>query len=164
MSILFEAIRHELLSLAHRPCNPAPDYSFAQCVQTRIMERAGCVPHWTRSTIYTLSTHYLHTIYTLSITIQTLSIHSRFPRAGLPVCGNWSMLALYSRAVHAVARLDRLQLTRDTGCVMPCSFMEYKVTPSHQYCAVLFSSCILTIPHKPKLNVPDDRGSHCPPL
>ena len=66
MSILFEAIRHELLSLAHRPCNPAPDYSFAQCVQTRIMERAGCVPHWTRSTIYTLSTHYLHTIYTLS--------------------------------------------------------------------------------------------------
>ena len=76
MSTLFEAIRHELLSLAHRPCNPAPDYSFAQCVQTRIMERAGCVPHWTRSTIYTLSTHYPHTIYTLSThylhTIYTL--------------------------------------------------------------------------------------------
>ena len=54
------------------------------------------------------------------------------------MCGNWSMLALYSRAVHAVARLDRRQLTRDTGCVMPCSFMEYKVTPSHQYCAVFF--------------------------
>ena len=44
------------------------------------------------------------------------------------MCGNWSSLALYSRAVHAVARLARHQLTRDTGCVMPCSFMEYKVT------------------------------------
>ena len=83
MSTLFEAIRHEMLSLAHRPCNPAPDYSFAECVQTRIMERAGCVPHWTRSTIYTLSTHYLqhclYSIYTLSThylhTIYTLSTH-----------------------------------------------------------------------------------------
>ena len=70
------------------------------------------------------------TIYSIQI-IHALSIDSRFPRAGLPVCGNWSSLALYSRAVHAVARLARHQLTRDTGCVMPCSFMEYKVKPSH---------------------------------
>ena len=91
--------RHEKLNQPHNPCEPSPEYNFAQCVEKAIMSRAGCQPHWRRFTI-----------------------------EGLPDCDNSSMLTRYSEDYWKICDLYRQEIINLTGCHLPCSFLEYKVS------------------------------------
>ena len=58
--VSFQAIRHEKLNRPEKPCEPSPDYSFANCVEKSLATEVGCQPYW-----------------------------RRFEIEGLPVCNDW---------------------------------------------------------------------------
>ena len=64
-----------------------------------IASRAGCQPHW-----------------------------RRFSVSDLPECGNATMLTWYGEEYWRLADLYREELIAATGCLLPCTFMEYKVS------------------------------------
>ena len=57
----------------------------------------------------------------------------RFNVTGLPVCDEWTSLHDYSRENAKLATVVRNEMMNITNCLMPCTFMEYKV------CLVLVS-------------------------
>ena len=97
--LYLKAIRHEKLNLASNPCEPDPDYSMADCIEKSIITKAGCQPHRGRVSV-----------------------------EGLPVCNNESMLSQYDDVFFEMVDLSRKELFDISNCIMPCSFMEYKVS------------------------------------
>ena len=89
-----------MLNQPHNPCEPSLDYNFAKCVETKIMTDAGCQPPW-----------------------------RRFHMEALPLCDNFTLLnehffgAYWKRYIA-----DRKTIIDETKCLMPCSYMEYKVS------------------------------------
>ena len=79
---------------------------------------------------------------------------SRVNVEGVPVCDNSSLLEKYSNTYWKAVDMDRYKLLEYTKCLMPCTFMEYKVTTSTQASLSLFLHCISTLkivggrPHK----------------
>ena len=94
-----QVIRHEKLNQLQKPCEHSPEYNFPRCVEKTIIARAGCQPHWRRFTV-----------------------------PGMPECDNSSKLTRYSEEYWKVGNLYREDLFRDTGCYLPCSYLEYKVS------------------------------------
>ena len=43
ISKYFPAVRHEKLNTPEHECEPSPDYSFAGCVQERLVREVGTV-------------------------------------------------------------------------------------------------------------------------
>ena len=99
INFYLQAIRHEKLNQPHNPCESSPEYNFAECVEKAIMAMAGCQPHW-----------------------------RRFSAEDLPECDNSSMLTRYSEEYWKICNLYRQQIINLTGCHLPCSFLEYKVS------------------------------------
>ena len=108
----FQAIRHEKLDQPHNPCKPDPEYSYVQCVQRNLIKRAGCVPPW--------------------IILQDGGTDSLLE---LPVCDNLSLLTKWDTEKWRLFYMSSDQLMEDTGCPMPCTFMEYKVTADSLSCS-----------------------------
>ena len=96
-----EAIKHVKLSQPSAPCTPAPGYSLTRCVERSVMARAGCQPPWSRS-----------------------------PATGdLPLCDNMVSLKKYQEEFKRnIYNNDRNGIIKATKCLVPCSFIEYKVT------------------------------------
>ena len=44
INFYLQTIKHEKLNQAHNPCEPSPEYNFAECVEKAIMVRSGCQP------------------------------------------------------------------------------------------------------------------------
>ena len=63
----FEAIKHERINQPDNPCNPSPDYNFANCVEESIVKKVGCQPPWRRFTL-----------------------------EGIPECHNWTQFIKYA--------------------------------------------------------------------
>ena len=82
-----------------RPCETSLDFNFAQCVFQTIMMRVGCQPHW-----------------------------RQFSVDGLPLCNNLSLLTQFANEFERVGALVKDKIIEDTKCLLPCSFMEYKVS------------------------------------
>ena len=82
-----------------RPCETSLDFNFAQCVFRTIMMRVGCQPHW-----------------------------RQFSVDGLPLCNNLSLLTQFANEFERVGALVKDKIIEDTKCLLPCSFMEYKVS------------------------------------
>ena len=82
-----------------RPCETSLDFNFAQCVFRTIMMRVGCQPHW-----------------------------RQFSVDGLPLCNNLSLLTQFANEFERVGALVKDKIIEDTQCLLPCSFMEYKVS------------------------------------
>ena len=99
VSVYLQAIRHEKLNLPSNPCEPDPDYSMADCIEESIITKAGCQPHRGKVSV-----------------------------EGLPVCNNKSMLSQYDEEFFEMVDLSRKELFDISNCIMPCSFMEYKVS------------------------------------
>ena len=95
---ILQVIQHEKLNLHNNPCEPDPEYSLAQCVEENIMRNAGCKPPW-----------------------------RRFDVIGLPLCDNLQLLAKYAQEYERISSMVRSEILDDTKCLMPCTFMEYKV-------------------------------------
>ena len=93
-------MRHEKLqNHPRKPCEKSPDYSFAKCVEKYIMNSAGCQPPWRRFTI-----------------------------EQLPLCDNGTMLNRFREAYEKIAGpLVKEEIIDVTKCLMPCTYMEYKV-------------------------------------
>ena len=51
-----------------------------------------------------------------------------FPVKGVPLCQNWSQLTTYSEEFDKVSLMDRNDLLEFTKCIIPCTFMEYRVS------------------------------------
>ena len=98
-SFYLKATKYVKLNQPHNPCEPSSDYNFAQCVEKKIMVRAGCQPHW-----------------------------RRFPTQDLPECDNTSMLTQYGEEYWKLGNLYREDLIDVTGCHLPCTFMKYTVS------------------------------------
>lgn len=92
-------IRHERLNKPSNPCESSREYDFAECVEKSIITKVGCQPPWRRYTV-----------------------------EGVPLCDNMSLLMNYGAAnLERMYLMDTIELVEDTKCVLPCSFMEYKV-------------------------------------
>ena len=102
ISVIFnnQAIQHNKLNSAERPCQTSPDYNFAHCVHKHIIQRAGCQPHW-----------------------RLVSLE------GIPKCQNLSMLQKYSNIFWNISyNMDADDVFQATNCLRPCTYMEYKVS------------------------------------
>ena len=98
-NVCLQAIRHEKLNRAQNPCEPSSGYNLAQCVDEYVMRKVGCQPPW-----------------------------RRFNVTGLPLCDDWTLLHYYSSENAKLATVVRNKMMNVTNCLMPCSFMEYKVS------------------------------------
>ena len=88
------------LNQAHRPCQPSPDYDYAQCLHRSIIMKAGCQPHWR--------------LYSVK---------------GMPTCSNISALNQFQRIMWNISiNMDVEEVLLETKCLMPCTYMEYKVS------------------------------------
>ena len=95
---MLQAIRHEKLNLPNNPCETSLEYDFGKCVERSVMIGAGCQSPWSRVVV-----------------------------DKLPLCDNSALLQNYSDEYFAVMGLGRNELIESTGCLMPCTFMEYQV-------------------------------------
>ena len=51
----------------------------------------------------------------------------RFTVDELPVCDSLALLNLYAYEYERIASMVRSEILEDTNCLIPCTFMEYKV-------------------------------------
>ena len=126
--LYLKAIRHEKLNLPNRPCEPDPDYSIADCIEESIIIKAGCQPHRGKVSV-----------------------------EGLPVCNNVSMLSKYDEDFYEMVDLSRKELFDVSNCILPCSFMEYKVSFRIQAFVSKDFTKISKYEHR-KLIIADPRG------
>ena len=96
--IIQKAIRHEKLNQPTNPCDPSPDYNFGRCVEEYVVKHVGCQPPW-----------------------------RRFNFSGVPECDSWPLLYEYGKKSAFIAETEGGEVTKKTKCLLPCSFMEYKV-------------------------------------
>ena len=94
-----KAIRHETLNLPDRPCEPSQRYDFVECVERSITTKVGCLLPWWR-----------------------------FSVTGIPLCDNQLLLDRYDDVYMNFHRMDRNQVLEGTDCMMPCSFVQFKVS------------------------------------
>ena len=94
----FQVIKHEKLNRPDNPCEPDPDYNLGHCVEKSIMRKIGCQLPWRRVNI-----------------------------DGMPICDNSTMLNNYDYSYWWAVDWGIDNLIKLTKCLMPCSFMEYKV-------------------------------------
>ena len=107
--IYLKAIRHEKLNLPNQPCNPSPDYDFTFCLEKNIIMTVGCQSPW-----------------------------SRFIMEGEPLCDNLSMLYdEYASKVNKFYAMGKNDLFEETSCLIPCYFMEYKVSFIFHTCYIV---------------------------
>ena len=108
-------VKHKKLNLDHRPCEEAEDYSFTTCVKEKIAETVGCRVPWDRL--------------------------SRQDRA---ICTEREEFRQtdWMATQFMINEVDEVQ--RQTGCLKPCSYKEYKFANSYPK--------KMTVP-----NVPDDQ-------
>ena len=98
--IYLKVIRHEKLNQPHNPCDPSPDYDFTTCLEKSLISKVGCQPPW-----------------------------RRFVMEKKPLCDNLSLLHDYGNEMDRfTASLGKNELFEETSCLMPCSFMEYRVS------------------------------------
>lgn len=95
----FQAIKHENINRPKSPCVDNNQYNFEFCVERHIVMKAGCQPYW-----------------------------NKFNMKGIQICKNGSMLNHYSNERTTISLMSREELIETTKCLMPCSFMEYKVS------------------------------------
>ena len=103
VKIYLKPIRHEKLNLPNSPCEPSPDYNFGECVDASLMSKAGCKVPWSRVNMNSTS---------------------------LPLCDNEAMLETYNELCWETVALGKEELSEFTKCLLPCTFMEYKVIRS----------------------------------
>ena len=54
---------------------------------------------------------------------------SRFAVEGVPLCDTWTLLSRYSEENRRVTEeMDRQEIIEATQCLLPCSYMEYRVS------------------------------------
>ena len=95
----FQVIRHEKLNRPYSPCEPSPDYNLGHCVEKSVMRKIGCQPQWRRVNI-----------------------------SGLPICDNGTMLDKFAHKYKNAVEYGKNAIKKRTNCLVPCTFMEYKVT------------------------------------
>ena len=97
--LYLKVIRHEKLNSSDKPCDPSPEYSLAECLDRSLIIKAGCQPPWRRVSV-----------------------------DDFPVCHNWTMLDSYDDEFWKIYNPDRKKLFEVSDCLMPCTFIEYKVS------------------------------------
>ena len=100
--IYLKAIRHEKLNQPNQPCNPSPGYDFTFCLEKNIIKTVGCQPPWRRFIVENQS-----------------------------FCDNLSMLDKYGNQMDEFFNTGKIDLFEKTECLIPCFFMEYRVSFSH---------------------------------
>ena len=96
---IFQVTKYKKLNQADRQCNPTPGYNFAKCVHQSIYMNAGCQPHW-----------------------------RLFSMEGMPTCDNATMVKDFSMIwANMTLNMDRDDIYQATKCLMPCTFLDYKV-------------------------------------
>ena len=89
---------HEKLNQPNNPCEPSLDYDFGRCVEEYVAKRAGCQPPW-----------------------------RRFNFTGIPECNTWDKMWKYSNNSAGLSETEGGMVIEKTKCLLPCTFMEYKV-------------------------------------
>ena len=51
----------------------------------------------------------------------------RFNFTGIPECDTWDLMLNYSRRSVGISETEGGMVIEKTKCLLPCSFMEYKV-------------------------------------
>ena len=120
-----QAIKHEKLDRPGNPCNQSLSYSFADCVHRSVMARAGCQPPW-----------------------RLVSL------PGLPLCDNLALLGNYSEEYVNIAYIGRNDLLERTKCLLPCTYIEYRVG---QHLHKIANTHIIIFPRWQKRTLSDSR-------
>ena len=77
---------------------------------------------------------------------------SRFEVKGLRLCDNWTLLKRYNEEVVRFYPDTKSNIIGSSKCLMPCSFMEYKVSNKHAASPIVFS--------KVDIEYSDDRNTY----
>ena len=89
---------YENINLPNSQCEASNEYNFGECVEASLISKAGCQSYWSRFNL------------------------------DLPLCDNDSLMEKNSYEYWAAMHLGKNELINQTECLMPCTFMEYKVT------------------------------------
>ena len=99
-SFIRQAIQHNKLSLAERPCQTSPEYYFTHCFHTHVIKNIGCQPHWTLVSV-----------------------------EGVPDCHNHTTLQKYTDVLWNISyNMNTDEVFQATNCLRPCTYMEYTVS------------------------------------
>ena len=99
-SFIRQAIQHNKLSLAERPCQTSPEYNFTHCFHTHVIKNIGCQPHWTLVSV-----------------------------EGVPDCHNHTTLQKYTDVLWNISyNMNTDEVFQATNCLRPCTYMEYTVS------------------------------------
>ena len=72
----------------------------------------------------------------------------KFDFTGIPVCDSWQLLDMYGQKSAIMAETEGGKVTKETKCLLPCSFMEYKVNiklPFNLFVSISIDICFYYI-------------------
>ena len=98
--LYMKVIRHEKLNRPNKPCESSPEYDFEICLDRSLITNAGCEPPWGGWRVM----------------------------ESVPTCDNLTLLLSYDEEYWKFFTSDEKRLFEVSKCLMPCSFMEYKVS------------------------------------
>ena len=94
-----QVFKHEKLNQPSNPCDPSPDYDFAECVERHVVKEVGCQLPWNRETV-----------------------------EDMPLCDNSTAFMEYDILMTQVTMMPMSVLVETTQCLLPCVFTEFKVS------------------------------------
>ena len=96
-AIYIDVVEHIKLNDKDYPCEVSDDYSFTNCIRTKVLKKVGCRTKWE----------------------NPLGLD-------LPLC-NKSQIFEFSLEYEKYTELEQTELVEYTGCALPCSYKEYKL-------------------------------------
>ena len=96
--IYMRTIEHRKLNVPHSPCEDSVSYSLTACMRNTIAKRIGCRPEW-----------------------------DMWSDSERQVCTEMDQLVKLYAEFDGLYNLEKKELARQTGCLLPCSYKEYQI-------------------------------------
>ena len=86
------------MSKLEQPCESSESYSFTSCIKNSISRKIGCRMEW-----------------------------DSWSSKDIPLCSTLEQLEGFDKEYFALLKLHQQTLVRNTGCLIPCSYNDYKL-------------------------------------
>ena len=95
--MFIDTIEHVKMNLPATPCQETESYSLTRCIRDRISKKIGCRPEW-----------------------------DGWSDLGRTLCTRIEQLFEYEDTIRGITNLLKSDITKHTGCPLPCRYKEYK--------------------------------------
>ena len=96
--ILLKTTYHHMMDKPKQPCEISESHSFTACIKNSISRKIGCRLEW-----------------------------DSWSSRDIPLCSTLEHLDRFEKEYEKVNRLWKPNIVKNTGCLIPCSYTEYKL-------------------------------------